>query len=177
MVNKPKTRRLKIIGPDEIEALYARPHFSNEERDTYFALTPPEKALLGQLRTIPSRIYFVLQLGYFKARHEFFIFSIHDVEDDARYVQQAYSLDFELMDLEITKVTRLKQQGMILDLLTHRYCDASERQKLAVKAPQLARVDSQPIYIFRELIQHLAHNRLIAPGYSSMQDIVGQALT
>jgi len=74
-------------------------------------------------------------------------------------------------------VTRLKQQGMILDLLTHRYCDASERQKLAVKAPQLARVDSQPIYIFRELIQHLAHNRLIAPGYSSMQDIVGQALT
>jgi TnpA family transposase len=177
VVEQSKTKRLKIVGPDEIEAIYARPHFTNEERILYFTLAPPERTLLPQLRTIVSRIFFILQLGFFKARHQFFVFSLMDVEEDAQYVQETYFPNFKLTDFEITKITRLKQQGMILALLEYRYCDMFDRQKLASKSQQLAQVDSQPIYLFRELIQHLARHRLIVPGYSFMQDTVGQALT
>jgi Domain of unknown function (DUF4158) len=56
--------RLKILGDDEIEALYGRPHFADDERLEYFALAPTEKAALEQLHSIKSRIYFILQLGY-----------------------------------------------------------------------------------------------------------------
>ena len=81
------------------------------------------------------------------------------------------------MDLRITKVTRLKQQGLILDLFNYRICAAEHRQALLEKACQAAKVSSKPIYVFRELMHYLDDQRLVMPGYSSMQDTIGQALT
>ena len=96
-------KRLKILGDDEIEALYGRPRFTPEERVHYFSLSPREKAALEQFHTIKSRLYYILQLGYFKARHLFFVFSLPEVEEDARYIQARYFPDFHLADFEITK--------------------------------------------------------------------------
>ena len=80
-------KRLRILGDDEIQALYGRPHFTDDERLAYFALAPTERAALEQLRSIKSRIYFILQIGYFKSHHLFFVFDLPEVEEDARYVQ------------------------------------------------------------------------------------------
>jgi hypothetical protein len=55
--------RLRILGDDEIEALYGRPRFTHEERMEYFALSPMEKAALEQLHSIKSQVCFILQLG------------------------------------------------------------------------------------------------------------------
>jgi hypothetical protein len=52
-----------------------------------------------------------------------------------------------------------------------------QRQALAAKARQAAMVSARPIYIFRELMHFLAEQRSVAPGYSFMQETVGQALT
>ena len=89
-------KRLKILGDEEIEAIYGIPRFTHEERIEYFSLSPSEKATLEQLHSIKSRIYFILQLGYFKARHLFIAFSIRGVFDDAKYIQERYFPDFEL---------------------------------------------------------------------------------
>ena len=97
-------KRLRILGDDEIEALYGRPHFTADERLEYFTLSPTEKAALEQFHSIKSRIYFMLQLGYFKSHHVFFVFDLPDVEEDARYIQAHYFPDFPLDDLAITKV-------------------------------------------------------------------------
>ena len=61
-------KRLRILGDDEIEAIYGRPHFTHEERRQYFSLSQPEKELLTELRSVKSQTYFILQLGYFKAK-------------------------------------------------------------------------------------------------------------
>ena len=66
-------KRLIILSRDEIEALYGHPRFTQEERGEYFSLAPREKAALEQLRVINAKIYFILQLGYFKARKMFFV--------------------------------------------------------------------------------------------------------
>src|SRR5271157_2103726 len=63
--------RLEILGGDEIDARYAHPRFTHEERVEHFALSPAEVAALEQLHSIKSKIFFILQLGYFKARHMF----------------------------------------------------------------------------------------------------------
>ncbi len=60
-------RRLRILGEEEIDALYGFPHFTDEERLEYFSLAPPEKAVLEQFHSIKSRLSFILQLGYFKS--------------------------------------------------------------------------------------------------------------
>src|SRR6266850_1945941 len=169
--------RLKILGDDEIEALYGRPHFADDERLEYFALAPTEKAALEQFHSIKSRIYFILQLGYFKSHHMFFVFDLPDVEEDAQFVQGQYFPDFHLDDLDITKVTRLGQQSVILELFRYCTCAAGQRQALAQKAQHAARISAKPVFVFRELMHYLKEQRIVAPGYSFMQDTVSQALT
>jgi len=101
----PKTqKRLKILGSDEVKALYALPQFTDDERQTYFLLTPPEESVLSQFGSIPSRIYFILQLGYFKARYRFFVFDMDDAKADAAYVQTRYFPNAKALHFKITKV-------------------------------------------------------------------------
>ena len=169
-------RRLQILGLDEVEAIYQRPNFTPEEREAYFSFTPEELATAKQFHSIKSRIYFLLQLGYFKARHLFFVFSIREVFADARYIVSTYFPDFQFTFFQINKVTRLKQQQQILQLENYRRCGEEQRLKLSMKAKTAASVCSKPVYIFRELMQFLQAQRLVAPGYSFMQDTVGQAL-
>ena len=77
--------RLRILSEQEIDDLYGRPHFTQQERDEYFALSAQEKAALEQFHSYKSKLFFMLQLGYFKARLTFFVFGLKDVEEDAAY--------------------------------------------------------------------------------------------
>jgi TnpA family transposase len=169
-------KRLVILGQEEIDALYGLPRFTQEERDEYFMLSAQEKEALGQLHSLKSRVFFVLQLGYFKACHMFFVFGLKDAEEDAVYVRDKYFPDFDYADPEIAKGTRLKHQRLILDLCHFRNSDAVMQSELRARARKAAAVCSKPMYIFRELMRHLAEERMVAPGYSTMQDIIGGAL-
>jgi TnpA family transposase len=170
-------RRLGILGEEEIDALYGLPHFTDEERREYLSLAPPEKAALEQFHSLKSRISFLLQLGYFKSHHLFFVFTLADVTEDVRYIQEQYFPHISLTNLDIAKMTRQKQQEVILDLFRYRSCDATHRRALTAKARQAATISAKPIYVFRELLHYLKEHHLVAPGYSVMQDLVGQALT
>ena len=44
------------------------------------------------------------------------------------------------------------------------------------KALELVKIHTKPIYVFREVLFYLENKRIVIPGYSTMQDIVGQAL-
>jgi hypothetical protein len=162
-------KRLRILRDDEIDALYGRPRFTPEEREEYFSLSSAESAALEQFHSIKSRIYAILQLGYFKARQMFFVLDPDEIAEDAKYVQERYFPRAPCPDLAITKVTRLRQQRVILTLCNYRTCNAEERRHLATKARQAARVCSKPVYVFRELRHHMAEHRLVSPGYSFLQ--------
>ena len=171
-------QRLKILGDDEIDELYARPRFTSDERTQFFSLSQPEKDLLQELRSVKSQVLFVLQLGYFKAKHLFFSFDFDEVEDDAQYVceQHFNARDFDGLSA-LEKRTRLRQQRLILELFNYRNCNDEEREKLNTKAQQSAVVSGKPIYIFRELKHYLEEHRIVAPPYSFMQDAVGAVIT
>ena len=173
----PTEKRLKILNESEVEDLFGRPHFTPEEQILYFSLSPSEEQSLRDLRTFESRAYLILQLGYFKAQHQFYIFSIQEVHDDALYVQERYFQNHEFPDeYEVSKPTRLDQQQLILKLCQYQTCDESMKQQLAARARQSARIYSKPIYILRELLQYLTDQRWVAPGYTFFQDTIGQAL-
>ena len=167
----------KILGDDEIDAIYGLPRFTSEERMQYFALSSSEKSAIEQLHTIRSKIHFILQSGYFKARRMFFIFDPDEMEEDARYVQQQYFPDFQTAKLVVSKKTRLKHQRMILTLFDYRNCDAAARLKLKKRARSAARVCGKPVYIFKEVIRELEKQRVVVPGYTFLQETVGKALT
>lgn len=175
--SKTGQKRLKILSEDELKSIYGRPSFTYEDRCYYFSLSEPEKELLETLRSIKSKAYFVLQLGYFKAKHLFFTFDLHEVEEDLRYVLKEHFNQSEIADLRsIDKSTRLKQQHLILELFNYRSCDAEERKQLENKACKAATYCGKPIYIFREIMNYLTENNIVVPGYSFMQETVGKAI-
>lgn len=172
-----RKKRIKILGDDEIDAIYGLPRFTGEEREQYFALSPSEKSVLDQLHSIKSKIFFILQAGYFKARRMFFVFDPGEREEDVRYIQEQYFPEFQITNLMVSKKTRLKQQRMILTLFDYRNCDAATRLKLKNRARSAARVCGKPVYILREVLRDLEEQRVVVPGYTFLQETVGKALT
>lgn len=176
--NTTTQKRLRILSEDEVKIIYDRPGFSYEDRCSYFSLSQPEKELLHTLRSVKSKAYFVLQLGYFKARQLFFTFDLHEVEEDLQYILKEHFNNSQIDDLSsIDKSTRLKQQQLILKLFNYHSCGAEERRKMEEKAQKSAAFCGKPIYIFREIMNYLSENCIVVPGYSFMQDMTGQAIT
>jgi TnpA family transposase len=172
-----RNRRLKILGQDEIDEIYGLPRFSDEERELYFSLTPSEEVAIDDLHSTRSKIAFILQLGYFKARCLFFVFTADEVTADLHHVAARYFPDTAAPDCTVSKRTRLKHQRLILELCNYKLCDDSDRQHLEAKAREAAMVSGKPIYVFRQLLLELEARHLTIPGYSFLQDMVGRALT
>jgi uncharacterized protein DUF4158 len=171
-------RRLKILTADDIDALYGRPTFTPDERMAYFTLSQPEQEALQAFRAVKAQVSFILQLGYFKAKHVFVPCDLTETHEDLTYILASYFPTTPLEDRRpLNKRTRLKQHHLILALCNYRSCDAPARQQLAAKARHAATVSAKPVYIFRELLHYLDEQRIVAPGYSFLQELVSTALT
>jgi TnpA family transposase len=170
-------KRLKILTKSEIQQLYDLPNFTYKEKDIYFSLNPLEEKEVQLLRTFPSKIYFILQLGYFKSKKIFFVFEFHEVQEDTQYIVERYFPDVqELPNIKMPRSSRIVQQERILKLLNYQNCNQERKNILQEKANYLTTIYSRPVYIFRELLNYLEHQRITIPGYTTMQDIVGKAI-
>ena len=67
-------KRIYLLPEAEIAALYARPVFNQIEQQLYFELNQVELNILSQFGTIKTKVYFILQLAYFKAKPIFHFF-------------------------------------------------------------------------------------------------------
>jgi len=80
------TQRLRILTKEEVENLYARPQFTDIERRHYFSLPADVldflKIAAVNGRKASTNLYFILQYGYFKAKHLFFNIRYADIKED-----------------------------------------------------------------------------------------------
>ena len=76
-----------------------------------------------------------------------------------------------------SRPTRLAQQQIILKLFDYHLCDRAAKDELERKAQRNARLSTQPIYLLREALQHLTTQRIVAPPYTFLQDMVGRVVT
>ncbi len=67
-------KRMAVLSDGKIKQVYGLPKFTDEQRNTYFALNPSEKQEVAKLRSLRIKSLFILQLGYFKANKMFFVF-------------------------------------------------------------------------------------------------------
>ena len=111
--DKGGSKRLHIIGANEIAAIYDLPRFSTEDQAHFFSLSAHERAVLPELRTYTSRIFFVLQLG---AVRQFFVFKLDEVVQAITWIQQTHFPGSKLPEKPVAKGTRLKHQSLILQL-------------------------------------------------------------
>jgi DNA invertase Pin-like site-specific DNA recombinase len=136
--------RLSILTTKEIDALYGLPRFTAQERQLYFDVSPAERAAV-EAHTPAVAVHLTLQLGYFKAKRQFFLYDAEMVSEDIRYVCALYfpGTAFELLT-PLSRPTRLAQQQTILTLFSYRRCDRAAREDLEHKAQRIALLSTQP---------------------------------
>jgi hypothetical protein len=171
------SHRLSILTSREIDDLYGLPRFTEDDRHLYFDLSAAEhEAVDAHIASVA--VHLILQLGYFKAKCQFFAYAEGAVLEDIRYVLDRHFPGRDLASIKMpSRPTRLEQQRIILKLFDYRLCDPAAKLDLERKAQRIARLSTQPVYILREMLQHLTHQRIVAPPYTFLQDLVGRVVT
>jgi hypothetical protein len=91
------TKRIQLLSDSEIADIYNRPDFNNDERELYFSINDEREIdLLNRYSNIKTRVYFILQLGYFKAKQQFYKFNLEDVISDVEYVMSYHCFDTKI---------------------------------------------------------------------------------
>ena len=173
----PTTRRLSILTSDEIQVLFGVPCLAPDERNTVFSLDPAETRAFESLRIFSSKLLFLLQLGYFKVSHQFFVFSWQAVSADRDYLLARYFPQATRPEVMPSKNTRLSQQKMILHCQRYRGFGQAEHRFLSDKARHLSKIHAQPRFLLTELFRILETERITVPGYSTFQNIISLATT
>ncbi|MEI7457677.1 MAG: DUF4158 domain-containing protein, partial [Nitrosomonadales bacterium] len=125
------SRRLSILTTQEIDDLYGLPRFTENDRALFFDLNPVEQEMVGGVYTISVAVHLILQLGYFKAKRQFFIYARDVVLDDLEYIRHRYFPARDIAEIRtLSKPTRLEQQQVILKLFGCQMCDGAANPTL-----------------------------------------------
>ena len=171
------SHRLSLLTAKEIDDLYGLPHFTEADRHHYFTLSAPERAAVDA-HTTSVAVHLTLQLGYFKAKWQLFSYEPDAVSDDLRYILARYFPGKGFADIQQpSRPTRLALQQTVLKLFDYHLCDSAAKDELERKAQRNARLSTQPLYLLREALQHLTTQRIVAPPYTFLQDMVGRVVT
>ena len=173
-----KNKRLTVLSEAEKQALYDLPDFDDFQRAEFFDMTEKEHGIVFQRNGLRSQLYCLLQMGYFKAKQAFFRFSLQDVpEEDITFIMQRYfpGMTVAFQPLQMTEY--YLQRNVIAELFGYRLWLESDVATLLDKATELARQDVTPTFILTELIVFLNNQKIVRPGYTTLQTIIGDALT
>uniref|UniRef100_UPI001F01227C Tn3 family transposase n=1 Tax=Xenorhabdus sp. Sc-CR9 TaxID=2584468 RepID=UPI001F01227C len=172
-----KSERLSILTEAEQEALYGLPDFDDAQRLQFLALTESELALASSRPSFHAQIYCILQIGYFKAKQAFFRFDWYEVREDCTFVISRYFHDELFGEELITKHERYTQREQITQLFSYQSWSGKLLPQFAQHAAHVVRRDAAPGFVAAELVIWLNQNKIVRPGYTTLQDLVSQALS
>jgi TnpA family transposase len=172
------SKRINILKQSEIKDLYEIPKFTDDERRWYFELHDNESKLLKFSGNTKTKADAILQLGYFKAKNQFFQYRHDDVQSDINYILNQYFDDARIGRFRISREIKRKNQNRILNFLGYQYFKKTTHgEHLLTTARELSSVSVNPVFIFNALIETIYKKKLTTPGYTTLQDIISKALS
>lgn len=164
-------RRIRILPESEIDDLFSRPTFNDDERLVWFELNQEEQSLLLSKKSLTSKIDLIIQLGYFKTKHQFFNFTLEDVSEDTSYIMNRFFPGEILTKTGLSRAQRYRNQSSILKLTQMTSFDPKNHIPLLLKKSQsLCRVSNDPLFLFRGFFDFLKANKITIPGYTTFQE-------
>ncbi len=133
-------RRIRILPENEIDNLFARPIFNDDERLVWFELSQEELLLLVSKRSLISKVDLILQLGYFKSKLQFFKFTFEEVSDDICYIMERYFSNRALDKSTLERKAKRLNQDIILKQYGFSIFDAKIHVPLLLKKAHLGTV-------------------------------------
>lgn len=175
---KYQKTRIILLSNAEIEEFYSLPVFNKKDREIFFALSNSDYKLLDEYRTQKLKIYFILQLGYFRATQQFYNFKFDDVLEDVSYLINKYFTTSQntLNDKPHRKSIK-DQQTIILKL--HDYIDWSTSlvPQVMQHLLELIRYYPKGSNALRELFKYFQSKSIVIPKYRTLQDIFSKAFS
>ena len=172
-----KNKLLSILSDAEQEAFYGLPDFDDAQRQEFLALDESELALACCRRGLHAQIYCIIQIAYFKAKHLFFRFGWDDVKDDCDFVLSRYFPGESLPDKVPYKHERYAQREKICVLYGYRPWSSALSSQLEQQAAHIVHRDITPAFVATELIIWFNAQKIIRPGYTTLQELVSRTLS
>jgi hypothetical protein len=171
-------KNLTIVSEAERQALYGSPDFDEFQRSEYFALTEEERALAAKHAGFPERIACMLQIGYFKAKQAFFQFRLTDIPaEDIELLMGRYFPGQSFRAGSIQRNAFLRQRREIIRLFGYRFWSDTFLPHMKSRAAELAMRDVTPAFILAERIALLRQEKIVRPGYNTLQAVISEALS
>jgi hypothetical protein len=169
-------KRIYLLHEAEIADLYARPDFNQNEQQLYFELTQVELDTLAQFGTLKTKVHFILQLAYFKAKNQFFTFTFDDVRADVDYVlAKFFKKAGVVFHGSITRQRTNQQKHIILNLLDYQAWSLEHAIQVEAHIGELLRYYPKSHDAFRQLLVYLDNQKIVIPTYRSLQDMFTQS--
>jgi hypothetical protein len=174
------SRRLTIFTEAERAAFYGLPDFDDFQRAEFLAFTEAELEFADGRRGPVERLHCLLQIGYFKAKHAFFDLAADVVPaEDVAFLADRYFPGMPAGSMVLGPVRRHERQEQragIARLFGFRLWSEDDRPDLVEAATDLASRDVTPSFIGLELLAVLKDRRIVRPGYTTLQSVIGGAL-
>ena len=168
-------KRIDLLSPAEIEDLYVRPVFNDEERLLYFTLNEQETCAAMNYSNERTRLYFILQLGYFKAKQRFFSFSLDEVITDAEYVSAIFLYKKISISGKISREYIKKQKEDVLILYDYKQFSAGNEKEITQHLCGLLKIYPKAHNTLRQLMVHFNQCHIILPKYRTLQNLFTKA--
>ena len=172
-----KKQRLQILKADEIDALYCLPTFNQTEREEYFALDDKLLRYVRSLSRLETQYYFVLYLGYFRAKPVVPQFHLTQVRSDIQYLSQRYFSGKKPQQVSLAKATKSRVINQVLAQLEFSTLTPKHSAALQSRLFDVATIYSDPRYLLDEALAFFSQQRIALPGYSTLQSLVTTVLS
>ncbi len=170
-------KRLKILSQLEINELYNIPCFTKSEQQAFFSLNNEEYTIMNSRRSVASKVHFILQLGYFKATSQFFSFAFNNLQQDVNFILNEHLNNSMFCDKMVSKQTRQTNQLLIAKSVKYETNKTKIYSNLKKMLETKSRTSCNPIYLFHEILCYNQNAKLMLLGYSTLQDLIGHAIS
>ena len=171
-------KRLHLLSDTEVEELYSRPDFNANEQQLYFTLNEQERVALNRYSNTKTRVYFILQLGYFKAKQQFFNVDFEDVSDDTAFILRTYYNDTDItLSGRVSRSYAGTQKQEILALFDYRDWSTEYAPDIELHIYELLRFYPKGHSALRQLLGYFDHQKIVIPSYRTLQDIFSSAFS
>src|SRR3990167_11141120 len=176
MATPPTHNLIKLFTTEEYDDLYGFPHFNEEERSRFLTLSLHDSQLIASFKKIQDKVYCILSLGYFRAKHSLIDFSSTLITIDRRYIMDTY---FPRQKIP-RKLPHHKQQIRIQNrILTHeKYYKLNKHpnENIEITLARLIKRHPKARPLTKALLHYFAEHRITLPAYSTLQRLLTKAL-
>lgn len=170
-------KQLTLLSEAERSALYEMPDFNYEQRLEYLTLTDKELQIALSRQSLSAKIHCILQIGYFKSVKMFYRITWDNADpEDYAFIMQQYFSNQKLELNTISKHEYYAQCHIITDFFGYRLCDKSHQRLLCAHAAKVLLRDINPQFITTELLSYLQAQKIIRPGYTTLQTTVSSVI-